>query len=357
MKIQSVTPKSADMIINRMWWSVLLSLVLSMPCFAVPNDAELNKQIIGIEKNSNSIIGITAIHIEKNKVISHNSNKRFFMASTIKLPIAMAFLHRVDQRKDSLERRVQLDSHNSVPGSGSLYHQFEKKRMSLSLQQVLKHMLVNSDNSASDTLLKVVNGPHYVTQHMYALGFKNIFVSRSILEMLMDTNHVDHALLKTHRPVFSWKQLFNKTPLDQKARAWTRFQDDIRDTTTPSEMAKLLVKLYKKEALSESSTKLLMDIMTQCRTGRSRIKGMLPGGVKVAHKTGTWGIDEARYIRYPAAKKLYRFVSDVGIITLPHNKGHIAIAVYVKSKAVSDYTRSRAIALASKAIYDHFMKL
>lgn len=44
-------------------------------------------------------MGITAIYIEKNKVIAHNSNQRFFMASTIKLPIAMAFLHRVDEKK------------------------------------------------------------------------------------------------------------------------------------------------------------------------------------------------------------------------------------------------------------------
>jgi beta-lactamase class A len=77
--------------------------------------------------------------------------------------------------------------------------------------------------------------------------------------------------------------------------------------------------------------------------------------VKVAHKTGTWAISEQDYLRYPGSNKLFRFASDVGIITLPHNKGHIAIAVYVKSRSVSDYTRSRAIALASRAVYDHFM--
>ncbi|WP_019215436.1 serine hydrolase [Legionella tunisiensis] len=137
--------------------------------------------------------------------------------------------------------------------------------------------------------------------------------------------------------------------------AWQRFEKDTRDTTTPDEMAKLLVKIYKNEALSESSTKVLMNIMERCRTGRSRIRGLLPPSVKVAHKTGTWAIDEPQYIRYPGSKQLFRFVSDVGIITLPNNKGHIAIAVYVKSRAVSNYTRSRAIALASRAVYDHFM--
>lgn len=225
----------------------------------------------------------------------------------------------------------------------------------MSLRQILIHMLSNSDNSASDTILQVVNGPGYVTKRMYALGFKNILINRSILEILLDTNHVDHSLLQKRRPVFSWIRIFNSIPLEQKMLAWQHFQNDIRDTTTPDDMAKLLVKLYKREALSESNTKVLMDIMEKCRTGRSRIKGLLPPGVKVAHKTGTWAIYEQKYLRYPGSKKLYRFASDVGIITLPNNKGHIAIAVYVKSQAASDYGRSRAIALASRAIYDHFM--
>ena len=76
----------------------------------------------------------------------------------------------------------------------------------------------------------------------------------------------------------------------------------------------------------------------------------------MAHKTGTWAIYEADYLRYPDSKKLFRYASDVGIITLPNDKGHVAIAVYVKSKSASDYPRSRSIALASRAIYDYFMQ-
>ncbi len=357
MDIKLFMPKSTRIMIKKLFLCILYSFVYSLTCFAANSDAELTKKISAIEKKSNSIMGITAIYIEKNKVITHNSTQRFFMASTIKLPIAMAFLHRVDQKKDSLNRIIKLGLSNSVPGSGTLHHACEKKKISMSMQQILKYMLTNSDNSASDTILHTVNGPEYVTKRMYELGFKNIFINRSILEMFMDTNHVDHSLMNKPRSVYSWKRIFNSIPLKNKVLAWQRFENDKRDTTTPDEMAKLLVKLYKKEALSESSTQVLINIMEQCRTGRSRIRGLLPGNVKVAHKTGTWAIDEQNYLKYPGSKKLFRFASDVGIITLPNNKGHIAIAVYVKSQAASDYSRSRAIALASRAIYDHFMKL
>lgn len=320
------------------------------------SETELTKKINAIEKRSNAMIGITAIFIENNKIVAYNGDKPFFMASTIKLPIALAFLHRVDEKKDSLNRVIKLDLSNSVPGSGSLYSLFEKKRISMSSQQILKYMLANSDNSASDIILQAVNGPEQVTKRMHALGFKNILINRSILEIMMDTNHVERLYLKKPHTVYSWKKIFNRTPLRKKVLAWQRFEKDIRDTTTPDDMAKLLVKLYKKQALSESSTNFLINIMEKCRTGRSRIKGLLPSNVKVAHKTGTWGIDEQKYLKYPGSKKLFRFASDVGIITLPNNKGHIAIAIYVKSQSASDYPRSRAIALVSRAIYDHFMK-
>ena len=335
---------------------LFFTLAFSVNCFATTSTSELKKKIDSIEKHSNSIIGISAIYIENNERIEHNGNKRFFMASTIKVPIAVAFLHRVDQKKESLTRPIKLDLNNSVPGSGSLYHTFEKRKISMPSQQILKHMLTDSDNSASDTILDAVNGPEYVTKRMQALGFNSITVNRSILEMLMDTNHVNHSYLDTPHSVYSWKKIFNQTPLKQKVLAWKRFEKDPRDSTTPDDMAKLLAKLYKKQVLSESSTDLLIKIMEQCRTGRSRIKGLLPPNVKVAHKTGTWGIGEQKYLQYPGSKKLFRFTSDVGIITLPHNKGHIAIAIYVKSRSESDYPRSRAIALASRAVYEHFMK-
>lgn len=335
-------------------WCLLY--LFSINCFAVGDEQALLRKISAIEKSSKVTIGISAILIEKNKKISHNGTKRFFMASTIKLPIALAFLHRVDENKDSLSRTMALDFKNSVPGSGSLYHVFERRKTNVQMQKILSLMLIESDNSASDAILQAAKGPAYVTKRMGEIGFKNILINRSILEILMDTNHVARSYLKTHHTVYSWKKIFNQTPLWQKASAWQRFEKDIRDTTTPSDMALLLVKLYKGQILSLENTKLLIGIMEKCRTGRHRIKGLLPNYVKVAHKTGTWGIDELKYIKYPGAKNLYRFASDVGIITLPKNKGHVAIAIYVKSQSASDYPRNRAIALTSRAIYDHFMK-
>ena len=80
-------------------------------------------------------------------------------------------------------------------------------------------------------------------------------------------------------------------------------------------MARLLAKIWRKEALSPNGSDQLMDIMFRCETGLARIKGLLPPGTSVAHKTGTLNIG---------------VTDDVGIIELPNGAGHVVLTVFVK---------------------------
>lgn len=128
-------------------------------------------------------------------------------------------------------------------------------------------------------------------------------------------------------------------PEEDRRRAGTTFNADPRDTSTPEAMARLLEKLWRGELLSQASTALLLDIMTRCQTGENRIKGFLPPGIAVAHKTGTIG----------------GTTNDVGIITLPEEAGHIALAVFVKESEAEVAERERAIAQIARGVYDYFL--
>jgi beta-lactamase class A len=104
-------------------------------------------------------------------------------------------------------------------------------------------------------------------------------------------------------------------------------------------MVTLLTKLWKGELLNRANSDYLLDIMYRCETGTARLKGMLPPGTPVAHKTGT----------YPGT------TNDVGIIDLPDGT-HLAVAAYVKKSAkVSGPDLEATIAQSARALYDYFL--
>ena len=104
-------------------------------------------------------------------------------------------------------------------------------------------------------------------------------------------------------------------------------------------MGTLLQGLWQRTVLSEKSSALILDIMTRCQTGEQRLKGLLPAGTVVAHKTGTIGAT----------------TNDVGVIYLPNDAGHVVTVVFVKDSEDSVSDRERAIAQASRAIHDFFL--
>ncbi len=136
-----------------------------------------------------------------------------------------------------------------------------------------------------------------------------------------------------------YDELLDSVPGEKSDEAERAFNDDPRDTSTPRAMATLLEKLWKREALTEESSELLLDIMKRCRTGEGRLKGILPAGTEVRHKTGTIG----------------KSLNDVGIITLPDGAGHVVVAAFVKKSELPDAERERAIAEASRAAHDYFL--
>ncbi len=318
---------------------------------------EVIKKIQNIATMHHCIVGVSAIYIETNNTVAVNENAPFFMASTVKVPIALTLLSRVDKNKENLNRIIAFNQNHAVPGSGNLYielsHHPEMHKMSL--RQLLRLMLIVSDNTATDLLLREVNGPQAVANQLKLLGFKQISVTRSIYDLYLSSSGLTYYSQELHK-IQNLNKAIRKVTPQKKVQAWKQFENDKRDTATAKEMSLLLVKLYKGNLISPRSTQLLLEIMSECQTGKNRIKGLLPPCVQVAHKTGTWSLYADNFLKYPGSKQLYRFANDIGIITLPAEKGHIAIAIYVKSKAAANCNREATIARISREIYSYFLK-
>jgi beta-lactamase class A len=109
-------------------------------------------------------------------------------------------------------------------------------------------------------------------------------------------------------------------------------------------MVAFLAKIARREVgLSPASAALLEDILLRVTTGQQRIKGALPPGTPVAHKTG---MSDTRGGKTDAT-------NDVGLISLPN--GHrVAVAVFVRGSPADIATRERTIARLARLAYDAF---
>src|SRR5437660_2348296 len=103
----------------------------------------------------------------------------------------------------------------------------------------------------------------------------------------------------------------------------------------------LLAALQSKRKLSAESQAVLLKLTTESIPGAKRLKGQLPAGTVVAHKTGTGGTRDG----------ITSATNDIGIITLP-NGTHLAVAVFVSDSSADEATRESVIARMAKAVWD-----
>ena len=85
--------------------------------------------------------------------------------------------------------------------------------------------------------------------------------------------------------------------------------------------------------------------MTETTTGPKRIKGLLPDGTVVAHKTGTSS----------TVNGMTAATNDVGLVTLPRGQ-HLAIAVFVSDSTADSAIREEVIAKVTRAAWEEWSK-
>lgn len=266
---------------------------------------KLHSQIEQISRTASGRVGVAATVIETGESVAFNGNQKFPMQSVYKLPIAMAVLHQVDQGALKLEQKVRVTK-NDLRQVSPIRNK-HPEGLELSVLDLLQFMVSQSDNTACDVLLRLVGGPQFVTKYLRDLGINDIVVANTEKELEQDK-------LAQYR---NW--------------------------ATPEEMVVLLRTLHSGRGLREPSRALLLRVMTQTTTGSRRIKGLLPVGTVVAHKTGSSRTFDG----------LTPATNDVGLVTLPNGQ-HLAVAVFVSDSKADDSTREKVIARVARAAWDHW---
>ena len=118
------------------------------------------------------------------------------------------------------------------------------------------------------------------------------------------------------------------------------------NTGSADDLAKLLAQLQQGKMLQPAHQNLLIGFMQRATTGLHRLRGDLPKGTLVADKTGSGEKD--------AVTQTAKVTNDVGIVTLPSGRGHLAIAVLVSGSKLPDAAQEKLIADVARAAYDAY---
>lgn len=321
----------------------VLGLPLVGAAQIVPADdaalSRLVEELERIEELSGGTLGVGAVHLETGREAYLNADEAFPMASTYKVPIAVQLLTRVDAGEIALSDMVEVRSDDLHPGSGTISRLFDDPGVVLSLHNLLELMLLISDNSATDMTLRAAGGGAAVTARMRQLGIDGIRVDRPTSVLIADWIGVQGVPAGGEVSPKEWSALAQAVGPGDRERAAEAFASDPRDTSTPRAMSDLLRAIWEGRAVESGSTELLLDILRRVETGEGRLKGLLPPGTTVAHKTGTIG----------------GTTNDVGIVYLPGSAGHVVTTVFVKDSDIPVEERERAIAHAARAVYDFFL--
>ncbi len=268
--------------------------------------ARLQQKLARIASATHGPVGAAVLVVEGGPRVSLRGEQRFPMQSVYKLPIAMAVLHQVDLGRLSLTQPVKISPGDLVPPSrGSPIRDRFPHGTTMMVSGLLDAMMSVSDGTASDVLLRLAGGPQGVTAYLHGLGLRNIVVATTEAEMAQNE------------------------------------QAQYRNWATPNGLASLLNALQSGRGLSVSSHRHLLGLMTASTTGLGRIKGLLPAGTVVAHKTGSSG----------TVGGVTRATNDIGLVTLPDGR-HLVVVVLVSDTRASSKVQEAVIAGIARAAWD-----
>lgn len=286
-------------------------LIGTLVAFSLAFSQNLKKEINQIIAGKNATVAVSILDFESGNSTDINGNKKLPMLSVFKFHIALAVLNEVDAGKLKFDQKILVKKSDLLENTWSpIREKYPEGNIEMSLSELLKYTVAQSDNNGCDMLLRLIGGTETVQKFTNATGIKDFQIKANEAKM-----HQGYEFM-----YWNW--------------------------TTTNAANQLLKKFYDGKILSKKSTDFLMKIMIETTTGTTKIVAQLPQGTVVAHKTGSSGKDD---------KGLTVAENDIGIITLPNGK-HYAISVFVSDSLEKEETNTKMIADISKIVFDYFSK-
>lgn len=317
-------------------------LFAATPGAAAPSPT-LESTLAAIARASGVTVGVFVEHLQRHESAGVNATRPFPLASTFKLPLAVAVLRAVERDQlGPLDGKVRLEATDMLGWASPLYERMPTGGQA-TLRELLSSLLENSDNSAADALLRLAGGPARVRASLVALGLPDISIDRDEAELNLDASGVPRPP-RAQRTAARVKSLLSGVDPEQQRAALGRFAADPRDHATPAAMARVVERLWRGAILSAPHSAFVREAMARCLTGAHRFRAGLPPGAAVADRTGTCpglGADGALC------------ANDVGLLTLPSGE-QVVVAAFVEDGGGPLAPKERLLATLARAVWDHY---
>lgn len=288
----------------RIRFVILQSLVLALTAFGQLDSART--AINAVTAHATGLVGVAVIDLKSGDTLTVRNDVHFPMQSVYKFPLALAVLDQVDKGTMALDQTIHISKADLRPDTWSpLREAYPSGNVGLSLDSLLRYAVAQSDNNSCDILFRLLGGTEVVQRYIHSLGIEDISIVATEAEMHQE-----------------W---------DVQYRNWS----------SPLAMARLLQLFYSGGILSHHSRDYLWRVMASSGTGLKRIKGLLPAGTVVAHKTGSSGTNR---------EGVAAATNDVGIIVFPDGRC-VALAVFVSDSNALDEERDKVIAEIARAVW------
>jgi beta-lactamase class A len=292
---------------------MILSLVISS-LFTSLSDAQpdsLRTEIGRYLDSKDARVGVAISHFANGDTLSFGNQAHYPMQSVFKFHLALAVLHQVDEGTLALDQNIPIRKGDLLVNTWSpIQKKYPEGNVELPLSEILRYTVSQSDNSGCDILFRLLGGPERVNEYIHQLGVDEVAITATEQEM--------------HQ---AWEVQYSN---------WT----------TPQAAVELLQQFYQGDILSDDSRQFLWRLMVETTTGPRRIKGQLPEGTTVAHKTGTSGTNE---------QGIMAATNDIGIMLLPDGEA-VGLAVLVSDSPEDEEANQRIIADIARMVWDYYQR-
>jgi beta-lactamase class A len=263
----------------------------------------LQQEVERIDRGSPGELGVFVKRLDSGEVFSHRGDKLWYLGSTVKVPVAIAVLQQVDAGKLNLGDRVGLQETDKIEAGPVVWM---AAGTSMTVKDLLRRMVVDSDNTAANMLIRLVGEKQLNDSAKAAMGTDNYHPITTLAKVRYDvyaelhdgarklTNsqlvQIAATPLGPQRVEAVRKTLGIKTS-ELKAKtiddAYARYYQTRVNSATLQAYSQMLESLVKGKLLSPESTRLLFEDMKIDIFTNYRLQAGLPRDVPFIHKTGT----------------------------------------------------------------------